>query len=329
VTQRHLEVDEYNPALQRWRMTRCIPLFDVDRVAIVGRTRVTMDCVRAVMRHGIPVTMLRWNGRLDGRFAPFRDSDACLRVGQYEALADSVWRVQASRKLIQAKILNCRRVLQKGRGADRLGGEEMQVVDQCIQRLKQYAQKASTVEQLDSLRGIEGIAAREYFQGLAQLFPASFPFQGRNRRPPRDAANALLSLTYTFVGNELYSAIAAAGLDPCLGVFHEPTEGRPSLALDLLEPLRAPLCDLFVLRLCNLNMLKPEDFEGNEQKGGVRLTKDAWKRYLLHYEERMTRPFKTSNAEPHTDFRRELREAALDWVGALRGYREPRPFRMR
>ena len=122
-----------------------------------------------------------------------------------------------------------------------------------------------------SLLGLEGAAARAYFGGLAATFVGDIGFAGRERRPPPDPANALLSLGYTLLTNRLAGLVEARGLDPAWGFFHEERPGRPALALDLVEELRHPLVDRFVVRNCNLRVFQARHFEADaERPGGVR-----------------------------------------------------------
>lgn len=185
--------------------------------------------------------------------------------------------------------------------------------------LQALIQKADEAPELDTLRGVEGYAAALYFKRLATFFPAAFPFTGRSRRPPRDAANALLSFAYTIVLSEVDAALRAAGFDPCLGFLHEISYGRPSLALDLLEPLRAPLCDLLVLRIFNHELLKPADFELNPEDGGTYLTRDGRKTFFIEYERSMTRRFSETKNAPHTDFRKVIRDQTENLMRAMDG----------
>lgn len=119
---------------------------------------------------------------------------------------------------------------------------------------------------LAALRGLEGSAANLYFSAFAALVPASLHFKGRNRRPPRDPVNAVLSLAYTLLHAEAVLAAHAAGLDPAIGFYHQPSYGRESLASDLVEPLR-PDVDRWVLRLFNKQTLRADDFTNSAQTG--------------------------------------------------------------
>lgn len=156
-----------------------------------------------------------------------------------------------------------------------------------IQDVERQAQAARSAASIDSLRGIEGTAAARYFQGLAGMVPAGFGFDGRNRRPPRDPVNALLSFGYVLVGNELQALLDAMGFDPYLGFYHQIDYGRPSLALDLLEEFRAALVDRFSAGLLNLGILRPEDFGETPEKGRI-LRREAMKTYFACYEKELS-----------------------------------------
>ena len=212
--------------------------------------------------------------------------------------------------------------------SDHKGKEQLDDIDAILIQLQKLRWKASKAKSLDSLRGYEGIGASLYFRGLSRFFPDTMPFTRRSRRPPRDAANALLSWTYTMVNVELKSALTVAGLDPCIGALHTVGYGRPSLALDLLEPLRPALCDLFVLRLAKLRIITEADFQKNEDEGGVTLRSEAMKKFFVHYEKRMQRPFKQAGTGRPTTFRQYVRDTALDYTKALRQGIAVKPFLM-
>ena len=146
----------------------------------------------------------------------------------------------------------------------------------------------STVTDMEALRGIEGYAAKAYFGAFTAMVRQNrdvFAFTGRSRRPPRDPINSLLSFVYTLLVNESAAACEGVGLDPQIGYLHALRPGRPALALDLMEELRAPLADRLVLTLINRNQLTPEDFV--ERPGGaIYLTKDARKTLLSAYQKR-------------------------------------------
>ena len=147
-------------------------------------------------------------------------------------------------------------------------------------RLRRDCEAAGRARSIESLLGHEGAAAAAYFQAFGQMLRRDFVFTVRSRRPPRDPANALLSLAYTLLTSEATSAVAGAGLDPALGMLHTPEEGRPALALDLTEEFRHAVGDRLTLHLVNNRVLSASaDFEAVPE-GGVRLRAEGRKRFF-------------------------------------------------
>ncbi|MEI6890576.1 MAG: CRISPR-associated endonuclease Cas1 [Pontiella sp.] len=278
-----------------------VPLTDVDRATVIGHPQVSISVLQRLMKERIPVSFISEKGQWYGTLHPDGDKNAARRLLQYRQQDSPAKRLSCAQKIVQAKIRNQRRTLQR-LGANR---NEAQASAQLntLEQLKQLARKTTHAENNDELRGIEGLAAANYFARLAVFFPESMPFNGRSRRPPRNAANALLSWTYTIVRSEIDTALRLQGLDPCLGWLHELSAGTPALALDLLEPFRAPACDLLVLNLLNHRLLKADDFHVSAEDGGTYLNENARKKFFVHYESHMQRKFKQSTEAPHTDLR--------------------------
>jgi CRISPR-associated protein Cas1 len=145
-------------------------------------------------------------------------------------------------------------------------------------------EKVPTAESLESLQGFEGTAGAIYYKQFGKMLK-TVGFPGRKKHPSTDPANALLSLGYVMLGNEIASLLEARGFDPAIGFLHGIRYGRHSLALDLIEPFRQPVIDRLTLRLLNRRQVTPEDFEGGES--GVRLVPEAFKRYLGLYEDHL------------------------------------------
>ena len=284
--------------------TTSVPLTDVDRATVVGHPNIPVSVFQRLMREGISVSFISERGKWYGTLHPDNDKNAARRLLQYQRQSDSAARLAISKKLIRTKISNQRRALQR-LGANRNDGRTSAQLD-TLEQLRHLARKSSHSENRAELRGIEGMAAATYFNRLSVFFPETTPFNGRNRRPPRDAANALLSWTYTIVLSEVDVALRTQGLDPCLGFLHEISAGTPALSVDLLEPLRAPVCDLLVLNLLNHKILTLEDFYVNAENGGTYLNETARKKFFHHYESHMQRKFKPSIEADHTDLRHEI-----------------------
>jgi len=305
-----------------------VPLNDVDRVVIVGHPYIPVSVLQTLLREGIPAFFITEQGRWLGSLNPDRNLNAARRLLQYQRHGQPAWRLAAACALVETKIRNSRRVLQRLAANRRQSGEFDQT--HTVNALEQFATKARHAGSLDELRGIEGSAAFKYFQRLGVFFPGEIPFNGRSRRPPRDAANALLSWTYTILLGEIESALRAHGLDPAFGFLHELAGGTPSLALDLLEPLRAPFCDLLALNILNHGILKADDFQVSAEDGGTYLREEARRKFFTAYETAMQRRFALEKGGEHYDFRRVIQEQVWQTLRLLEETpnETPRFFRM-
>lgn len=203
-----------------------------------------------------------------------------LRLAQYAATQDRERCLKLARGFVASKILNCRTLLRRNH-------EKPSPV--ALSELKQLARKAHAAESIESLLGIEGTAARRYFREFSGMLKGGagdgFDLDGRNRRPPRDPINALLSFCYSLLTKEVSLAIRAVGLDGMLGFYHQPHFGRPSLALDLMEEFRPVIADSTVIGAINTGVVQQDDF--THAAGAVALTPSARKRLMLAFERRM------------------------------------------
>ena len=303
-----------------------VPIFDIDRVVVIGYPKMTIQLLHHFIYNDIPIVFLSPHGRWVSSMLPNTNGNALRRLHQYEAAKDKSLALQIAKTLVYAKIRNMRRVLQR-LAANRELSQENDQMDAC-NTLQAYIHRLEDVSDLDTLRGFEGSASACYFKRLSIFFPEEMPFTSRSRRPPRDEANAILSWTYSIVTAEIDTAIRTAGMDSSLGFLHELSYGRPSLALDLIEPLRAPLCDLLVLNMINHKILTKDDFENNPDDGGVYLVKSARKRFFMQYEEYMERFFKESKNAAHVTFRRVIRNMVNTICQVLEARVEPEFFIM-
>lgn len=260
-----------------------IPCAKLETIFLYGAVQVTSQALAELLDHGIELALFTLNGRLRGQLTPPKAKNVPLRMKQYELAGDADLCLGRSRDLVAAKIRNGAGFLR------RLRTNRPEAIPlQPIQELEAQAGKVGQVASLDELRGVEGSAAARYFAALSGAVPPEVGFTGRNRRPPRDPLNALLSFGYVLVGNELQSLLDGMGFDPYLGFYHQPDYGRPSLALDLLEELRAPLVDRFSVSLLARRQLTPGDFQQTPEKGCV-LDRAPLRKYFAAYEEEMAR----------------------------------------
>lgn len=263
----------------------CVPALTIDSIVCFGKMTVSTPLLQYCAEHGISVTFVTETGRFMGRFYGSVSGNVLLRKRQYESLNEDTFRKQFVRSVLLAKLRNCKLVLI--RAARSAKNEEVgQALTEGVAQLGQAVEKLLLCEDVDSMRGIEGAAATVYFSRLDNMLwgnPGGFRFESRSRRPPRNEVNAALSFTYMLLTSQIQSAMETVGLDPAAGYLHTLRPGRPSFALDLIEELRAPLCDRFVISLFNKGQLSASDFEKNEEavylnERGRRTLLSAWQR---------------------------------------------------
>lgn len=265
-----------------------VPFHMLASVVIFGGIFVSPPLVQALAPLGVTIVLLDRQGRFQARIEGPVSGNVLLRRAQYRA-ADAPDAIV--RSIVSGKIANQRAVLQR---ALRDYGGEMEpqgraliaaVVERQAKILRRVAYGRDAV---DVLRGAEGEAAQGYFSvfGLLVRSPdTDIRFQGRSRRPPLDAVNALLSFLYTLLTHDCRSAAEGVGLDPAVGFLHRDRPGRPSLALDLMEELRPILADRLALSLLNRRQLRAKDFE-RQDSGAVWLTEDGRRTVLTAWQER-------------------------------------------
>ena len=257
-------------------------LREVSQLAVFGGVQITASVIRELCSQGVPICHLSHGGWFYGITHGMYHKNVELRQRQYAAAADPEKSLSLARRFVQAKILNSRTLLR--RNHSELG-------DDVFEAFKGDLRRATRAESVETLLGVEGTAASRYFaQFSGMLRPTGdsigpFDFDKRNRRPPRDAVNALLSFTYSLLTKDFTTTLLAVGFDPFLGFFHKPRYGRPSLALDLMEEFRPLIADSVVLTVINNNEVRPEDFIS--AMGGVALTQGGRIQLLQAYERRM------------------------------------------
>lgn len=253
---------------------------NVSQVSLFGNVQISTQALRALLERGVSVSFLSTGGWFYGRATGVESKNVELRVAQHRAMTDAETCLRLSRGIIASKIRNSRTLLRRNHAKP---------PEVTLFELEQLAKKAEQADGLGSLLGIEGTAARGYFSAFSGMLKgpsaSAFELDGRNRRPPKDPINALLSLAYALLTKELAHVTASAGLDPLLGFFHQPRFGRPALALDLMEEFRPILADSTVLQAVNTGVVDESDFVTHPT--GVALRPAGRRRFLLAYERRM------------------------------------------
>ena len=276
-----------------------IPSINIEGIVTFGYMGASPGLMKLCSDNGISLTFLSTNGRFISRVQGAIHGNVLLRKSQYSLSDDTEWSLHIAKLIIAAKIHNYRNILRRYI-RDYGGCQSVEAAAKILETNKQHALKAKDKTQLI---GFEGIASNAYFGILSHLIlnqKDSFPFKGRNRRPPKDAVNAMLSLAYTLLTNDITSALETVGLDPYVGVLHTIRPGRTSLALDILEEFRAYLGDRFVISLINKRQMTSRDFlyQGDD---GVVLTENGRKKFLTAWQNRkretITHPFLNEKVE--------------------------------
>jgi CRISPR-associated protein Cas1 len=212
-----------------------VPCLKLDAVLIYGNVQITTQAMVELLQHGIELAIFSRTGKLWGQMTPPKARNVVLRMRQYELERSEDFCLCFARSIVRGKIANAVAVLRRFR-ANHPGAFPLSTVEDLESRLN----RVDSCPSLDTLLGVEGSAAAAYFEAFAAMVPQELGFSGRQRRPPRDPVNAILSFGYVLVGNELQSLLDGIGFDPYIGFFHRLDYGRPSLALDLVEEFRPP-----------------------------------------------------------------------------------------
>jgi CRISP-associated protein Cas1 len=261
-------------------------LGEICQVNVMGNIQVSTQAIQALCEGSIPVCYFSQGGWFYGVTTGMNTKNVFLRRAQYR-LSDEEWfALGLARSLVAGKVRNQRVMLQRNHVEPR---------PEWLAELKAMAEQAERARRLEELLGIEGNAARVYFSAFVGMVKAKdeeadagewqFGFEGRNRRPPRDPVNALLSLGYSLLAKDFTIACYAVGFDPLIGYYHQPRFGRPALALDLMEPFRPLVADSAVLSAINTRMVTVRDFV--RAGPSVALTPGGRKAFYRAYEQRM------------------------------------------
>ena len=275
---------------------RRVPLHNLEGIITYGKQGASPALMRKCAESGIALSFMTEYGRFQASIVGEERGNVLLRRTQYRYADDEIKCLEIARNVIVGKLHNSRWVLERAARdhAMRVDAEKIKRVCAFISNTTISVREAMVSERLF---GLEGEAASQYFSVFDEMILSNkedFFFRGRSRRPPLDNVNALLSFVYTLLANDISSALSAVGLDPFVGFLHRDRPGRRSLALDLMEELRAPLADRFVLKLINMRQLIGKDFLQKES-GGVLLRDEARKTLLsawqMRKQETLEHPF--------------------------------------
>jgi len=264
-----------------------LPIHTIGAIVCFGNVSCSPFLMGMCGERGVALAFLTENGRFLARVHGPVNGNVLLRRNQYRWADRDDRSAAVARSVVLAKVSNCRTVLQRAT-REKPAAEAVQPLEQAIRRLGRLLDDVAKADKVDAIRGHEGDAARTYFSVFDHLIAESkgdFFFRGRNRRPPLDNVNALLSFVYTLLTHDITAALEAVGLDTAVGYLHKDRPGRPSLGLDLLEELRPVVADRLVLSLINRRQVQASGFRKTET-GGVVMDDDTRKEVLVAYQKR-------------------------------------------
>lgn len=296
----------------------------IDAVLIFGNVQFTTQAVHELFEHGIEMAIFTRTGKIVGQITSPAPKNIDLRLQQFKRYWDNAFRLALAKKIVVGKIKNSLQVMRwfAYNHSDRDFKSESAAVSARLSEV-------DTVTHIDQLFGIEGSAARSYFDAFGKMLLCTTGFPGRRKHPSTDPVNALLSLSYTLIFNEISSLLDGLGFDPYLSYFHSIDYGRASLASDLMEEFRAPIADRFTLYLVNNRILCEADFYSNPKGGGVYLKRELLKRYFVEYEEMINREFVHPETEENTTWRKCFRIQAETLATHIQNDKPYVPFELK
>ncbi len=306
-------------------------IFKLDQLVLFGNVLITPPAISFLLKSGVDTVFMSKNGRYKGRLQGPYSKNITLRQEQFKKMSNKSFCVKTACFIVEGKLQNLRTLLMRinrTRPSARLEDK--------ILRLKNIINKIASTDDMETIRGIEGIGSVIYFEGFPRgILIKDFSFNKRVRRPPTDPVNALLSLGYTFLFNEMMGAVSMIGLDPYLGTLHSVEYGRPSLPLDLMEEWRPVIIDTLVLSLINMKTITLQDFiiENNKNRKEsmeddelftaehlpVRLTDAGMKKFIAQYERKLAQRVKYHLTGQNLSYRDCIREQVRHFARYLRG----------
>ncbi len=257
-------------------------LFELSQFVVLGNVQVSAQAIRELCGRGIPVCWMSFGGWLSGFTDGLGHNNVEIRRAQFRAAEDAGAAQKLAQRFVRNKIANCRTLLRRN---------HPDAPEATLREMAALSEATEHVSGLPELLGVEGNAARLYFEAFPALIRATggselgFDFTTRSRRPPKDPVNALLSFAYSLLAKDIAVTARAVGLDPFLGFFHQPRHGRPALALDLMEEFRPIIADSVVLSAINTGVVTSTDFVRSSL--GVAMKPEGRKRFMRAYERRL------------------------------------------
>ena len=264
-----------------------VPLHHLGGLVCFGNVLVSPAVLHRCADDGRSVVFMDRNGRFKGRLEGPVSGNVLLRKAQHQAIADPEQTLAIARNVVAGKIQNTRQIVLRA-ARETKDADDATALKETARKLASSVEQLPEVEDLDQLRGFEGEAARQHFSSFSCMVREdreTFALKGRNRRPPRDPTNALLSFLYALLLNDCVAAAEGVGLDPQMGFLHALRPGRPALGLDLMEELRSVIAERLALSLINRRQITAKHFV--ERPGGaVHLEDEGRREVIVAYQKR-------------------------------------------
>lgn len=265
-----------------------VPLLHVEGVVIFGRATISPAAVIELLERKIPMSFMTGTGRFLGRLEPELTKNIFVRRSQWEASGETPKAIHMVQAFVRGKLKNYRGSLMR-----HMRDYPDNDLQRAIDDLERAIDSLLPIKAIASLRGVEGHGSAVYWRAFPKLIRTDgFTFKTRNRRPPLDPVNAMLSFGYSLLRHDVQGALNIVGFDPYLGYLHTERYGRPSLALDLMEEFRPLIVDAIVLSAINRKAIAPHDFVAEPLSQAISLTMEGRKKFLTLYAEKKQSEFK-------------------------------------
>ena len=291
-----------------------VPVAKLDLVMVFGNTSVTTPAMQVCLLEGVPVAFFSALGRFYGMAEPLDEESVTTQQAQFRHAGDPQFALQLAKAFVRGKISNARVVTKRlARHWTKSPLRERQLA------LRESAWRTKTAATLDELRGIEGAAGHNYFAALREVLPDAWRFTGRNKQPPRDPINVLLSFGYTLLARNVHALLRARRLNPMVGFLHPARPGHPALVSDLMEEFRPIVVDALVLDLVLHRRLTPDDFiASDDPEGGCRARPAALRTFIHAFERKMRGTVRHPASKEPLDYRRCIDRQAVALAQLMR-----------
>lgn len=285
---------------------KSIPKEQIDSISCFGSINFTSSALSHCLTRAIPVSFFSTRGKYFGKLYTTSHSNIARLKQQVRFSEDPDFSLTLSKSIVLAKVNNQLTILRRNKDQTNLGNE--------INSINILRKKINQAKAINELIGYEGTISKYYFAALSKILPEEFYFKGRNRQPPKDPFNSLISLGYTILLNEISGQIESVGLNPYCGFLHQDRQSHPTLASDIIEEFRAPIVDSLAIKLCK-NKFNKDDFQYQGQ--GCFLKDQTLKIYLDQLEKKMNSQQNYRNDQKPMTFRKTIGLQARDMVRAI------------